>query len=91
MLGPHFWSWVFLNHTQNLMLEALKTRVLIFGHWPWITQEIFDAFGAVVIFSNVAVVVIPRACFHPVVVLTAAFLPAMRPKTAPAISPVPLA
>jgi hypothetical protein len=56
-LGPHFWSWAFLNHTQNLMLGAHKTRTLIFGHWPWITQQIFDAFGAVVIFSNVAVVV----------------------------------
>lgn len=57
MLGPHPWSWAFLNHTQNMMLVALKMEFLVYGQWPWLTQHLFDGFGAIVVISNIAVIV----------------------------------
>jgi hypothetical protein len=56
-LGPDVWSWAFLNHTQNLMLGALKRGILLSGPVPWLTQTLFDNFGKMVVLSNIAVLV----------------------------------
>ena len=55
-LGPHLWSWVWENQTQNIMVGALKKGVLPSGAFPALTQLMFDSFGHVVKLSNLFVI-----------------------------------
>ena len=56
-LGPHFWTWVFENPTQNMMLVFLTKGALPFGAFPTITQQLFDGFAFAVVFSNLFVII----------------------------------
>ena len=57
VVGPHLWSWIFENQTQNLMVIALKKGVLPSGALPLVTQWVFDKFGSLVALSNLSIVV----------------------------------
>jgi hypothetical protein len=56
IVGPHLWSWVLENQTQNIMVIALKKGVLPSGAVPSVTQWVFDKFGSMVPLSNLFVV-----------------------------------
>ena len=58
MLGPHLWTWVWENQTQNMMVVALKKGVLPSGAFPGLTQLMFDSFGHLVKLSNLFVILV---------------------------------
>jgi hypothetical protein len=57
-LGPHLWTWVWENQTQNLMVVALAKGVLPSGAFPLLTQLMFDGFGSLAKLSNLLVVAV---------------------------------
>ena len=58
LLGPHPWSWVLVNETQNIMAGALKKGVLPTGAFPTITQWLYAGLGFFVIPMNFAVLAV---------------------------------
>lgn len=58
MLGPHPWTWVWENQTQNIMVVALKKGVLASGPFPGLTQLMFDGLGHLAKFLNLFVITI---------------------------------
>jgi hypothetical protein len=58
ILGPHVWTWVVENKTQNILIVGLKRGVLPSGSFPTLTQWLFDSFSAIVVVSNTLVVLV---------------------------------
>jgi hypothetical protein len=56
VVGPHPWTWVWENKTQDIMLGALKRGVLPSGGMPDLTQVLYDGLAATIILANVLTV-----------------------------------
>ena len=56
MIGPHVWTWITENGTQNLIILALAKGTMPLATFPGLTQALFDIVTLVVIPLNLLVV-----------------------------------